>query len=63
VEKNLKLTLTSGDLLYDPTEYRRLVGKLLYLTVTRLDIVYLVRTLSHFMQEPCKTCGIQLYGF
>ncbi|XP_075076494.1 uncharacterized protein LOC142163140 [Nicotiana tabacum] len=54
MEQNLKLTSTNGILLNDPTKYRRLVGRLIYLTVTRPDIVYSVRTLSQFMHEPRK---------
>ncbi|KAK3006201.1 hypothetical protein RJ639_017740 [Escallonia herrerae] len=54
MEQNLKLTPTDGILLSDPTKYRRLVGGLIYLTVTRPDIVYSVRTLSQFMHEPRK---------
>jgi len=46
MEQNLKLTSTDGIVLNDPTKYRRLVGRLIYLTVTRPDIVYSVRTLS-----------------
>lgn len=54
MEQNLALTSTDGALLNDPTKYRRLVGRLIYLTVTRPDIVYPVRTLSQFMHEPRK---------
>ncbi|KAK3027672.1 hypothetical protein RJ639_041909 [Escallonia herrerae] len=54
MEQNLKLTPTDGILLSDPTKYRRRVGRLIYLTVTRPDIVYSVRTLSQFMHEPRK---------
>ncbi|BBG99438.1 hypothetical protein Prudu_009132 [Prunus dulcis] len=42
----------TGELLKDPTRYRRLVGKLIYLTITRPEITYAVNTLSQFMQEP-----------
>ncbi|XP_068466215.1 uncharacterized mitochondrial protein AtMg00810-like [Phaseolus vulgaris] len=55
MEKNLKLTLINDDLLYYPTKYHRLVGRLIYLTVIRPDIIYSIRILSQFMQEPRKT--------
>ncbi|KAK3006152.1 hypothetical protein RJ639_015495 [Escallonia herrerae] len=42
MEQNLKLTPTDGNLLSDPTKHRRLVGRLIYLTVIRPDIVYSV---------------------
>ncbi|EOY08441.1 Uncharacterized protein TCM_022873 [Theobroma cacao] len=35
----------------DLTGYRQLVGKLLYLTFTRLDISYAAQVLSHFMEK------------
>ncbi|KAM2653882.1 hypothetical protein EV2_025463 [Malus domestica] len=54
MKQNLKLTPTDGALLDDPTKYRRLVGHLIYLTVTRPDIVISIRTLSQFMHEPRK---------
>ncbi|WMV38941.1 hypothetical protein MTR67_032326, partial [Solanum verrucosum] len=54
MEQNLKLASTDGIILNDPTKYRRLVGRLIYLTVTRPDIVNSVRTLSQFMHEPKK---------
>lgn len=52
MEHNLKLTPTNRALLNDPTKYRRLVRILIYLLVTRLDIVYSVRTLSQSMHQP-----------
>ena len=44
--------LTKGELFEDPERYRRLVGKLNYLTVTRSDIAYSVSVLSRYMSFP-----------
>ena len=49
---SLKLELTSGDPLADPHAYRRLVGSLQYLALTRPDISYAVNRLSKFMHRP-----------
>ena len=48
---NVQLT-KEGELFEDPERYRKLVGKLNYLTVTRLDIVYSVSVLSQYMSSP-----------
>ena len=37
----------------DVSRYRRILGKLIYLKITRPDTMYVVRVLSLFMQEPC----------
>uniref|UniRef100_A0A2N9HBF7 Integrase catalytic domain-containing protein n=1 Tax=Fagus sylvatica TaxID=28930 RepID=A0A2N9HBF7_FAGSY len=42
MEPNLKLMPDEGDFVDDPDTYRRLVGKLIYLTITRPDISYAV---------------------
>ncbi|KAF5469588.1 hypothetical protein F2P56_013650, partial [Juglans regia] len=52
LEQNLKLTNQDGSLLSDPSPYRRLVGRLIYLTITRPDIVFAVNILSQFMHAP-----------
>ena len=51
IEHNLRLTKFEGEELKDPSHYRRLVGKLLYLTITRPDITFVVHKLSQFMSK------------
>lgn len=53
MKRGLKLSNRS-DLLKDPGRYRRLIGRLIYLTVSRPDITYSVHVLSRFMHEPRK---------
>ena len=36
----------------DLGRYMRLIGKLIYLTVIRLDVTFAVRVLSRFMHQP-----------
>ena len=48
----MKLTKDDRDLLHDASTYRRLIGKLLYLTITRSDLTYVVNRLSQFLAAP-----------
>ncbi|XP_019259751.1 PREDICTED: uncharacterized protein LOC109237816 [Nicotiana attenuata] len=54
LDPTIKLKAKDGTILQDPTYYRKLVGKLNFLTNTRLDIAYSVQHLSQFMQEPIE---------
>ncbi|RVW95818.1 Retrovirus-related Pol polyprotein from transposon RE2 [Vitis vinifera] len=45
----------TGEPLGDPGRYRRLVGKLNYLTITRPDISFPVSVVSQFLQSPCDS--------
>ncbi|XP_015162151.1 uncharacterized mitochondrial protein AtMg00810-like [Solanum tuberosum] len=46
------LTLSDGTHLTDATRYRRVLGRLQYLSFTRPDIAYAVNKLSQFMKAP-----------
>ncbi|XP_019058293.1 PREDICTED: uncharacterized protein LOC109116759, partial [Tarenaya hassleriana] len=52
METKAKLSQSSGNLLADASYYRQLVGKLIYLSVTRPDICFVVQNLSQFMSQP-----------
>ncbi|XP_048493046.1 uncharacterized mitochondrial protein AtMg00810-like [Beta vulgaris subsp. vulgaris] len=52
MQKGLKLSTEEETLLSEPEQYRRRIGKLLYLNLTRPDISYSVQQLSQFMQNP-----------
>jgi len=52
MSQQLKLMDDSDLKLDDPNQFRRLVGKLIYLTITRLDISYSVQILNQFVTSP-----------
>ncbi|RVW61826.1 Retrovirus-related Pol polyprotein from transposon RE2 [Vitis vinifera] len=55
MDPNVKLIPGQGEPLGDPRRYRRLVGKLNYLTITRPDISFPVSVVSQFLQSPCDS--------
>lgn len=52
IEQNHRLATNDGPLLMDQKGYRRLIGRLIYLTHTRPELSYSVHVLSQFMQQP-----------
>ncbi|KAK9673423.1 hypothetical protein RND81_12G166900 [Saponaria officinalis] len=52
MEQRHKLALAEGHELRDVSKYRRLIGRLNYLTITRPELVYYVHILSQFLQAP-----------
>ncbi|CAL9009341.1 unnamed protein product, partial [Prunus brigantina] len=52
IEQNHRLGEQTDDTHVDRGRYQRLVGKLIYLAHTRLDIAYAVSVVSQFMHEP-----------
>ncbi|CAN1141266.1 Retrovirus-related Pol polyprotein from transposon RE1 [Linum perenne] len=52
METNVKYSRDEGELIVDPTLYRRLVGSLIYLTSTRPYLTYSVQVVSQFMAQP-----------
>ena len=52
IEENHKLALAGGALIADATQYRQLIGRFIYLTITYSQLSYVVHVLSQFMQRP-----------
>ncbi|CAL1369789.1 unnamed protein product [Linum trigynum] len=53
IDTKVKLS-SKGTLLKDGEVYRRLVGRLHYLTITRPDIVFAVQQLCQYQRNPCE---------
>ena len=49
---NHGLQIIKGEKLADRGQYQRMVGKLIYLSQTRLDIAYAIGVVSRFMHQP-----------
>ncbi|XP_016207037.1 uncharacterized protein LOC107647480 [Arachis ipaensis] len=54
IDYTTKLCKDNGDDLADSVEYRKLIGRLLYLTNTRPDICFAVEKLSQYLDQPRK---------
>jgi hypothetical protein len=52
MEQHHHLSIDTGAPVEDPAQYRHLVGRLIYLTITRPDITYSVHIFSQFMHDP-----------
>ena len=55
MDLNVKLVPGQGEPLRDPGRYRRLMGKLNYLTITLPDISFPMSFVSQFLQSPCDS--------
>ncbi len=54
LEQNVKLSGDEKNLGEDTIMCRRIVGSLIYMTITRLDLNYAVGVVNQFMQTPRK---------
>lgn len=52
MEVGSQLSIDEGDLLEDPDVNRRMIDRLLYLTITRPDLFFAVNKLSQFVSNP-----------
>lgn len=52
IDPKLRLGKVEEDVAVDKEMYQRLVGRLIYLSHTRLDIAYVVSVISQFMHSP-----------
>ena len=60
VELHLKLRHDDGTLLPQPTRYMELVGSLIYLSATRLNISQAIHVLSQFVSAPTSAHNVTL---
>ena len=51
----INLSQDDGELLKDPNLYRHLIGKLLYLTITRPNLAYSVNRPNQYLANPRST--------
>lgn len=62
----VKLSKSVGVPLANPVKFRRLIGKLLYLTITRPNIMFGVQQLSQFLDSPIDhhwKCALRILNY
>lgn len=52
MDPKIHLIAQDGDLIPDVSQYRRLIGFLLYLTLSKPDITFVVHKLRQFLSQP-----------
>eukprot|EP00253_Pinus_taeda_P021917 PITA_21917 len=62
IQQNVKLHNDDGSKEVDATLYRQLVGSLIYLTTTRLDLSFSVSVLSQLMSKPLENIWVAAKG-
>jgi hypothetical protein len=58
MDQNLRLNAQDGELIAESSSFGRLIGRLVYLTITRTDLTYAVHAnlwTSHDHNTPSKT--------
>jgi hypothetical protein len=55
LDQNGKLSANAGEVLEDAIMYKKIVGSLIYMTITRPDLNYTIGLESLFMQVPRKS--------
>ena len=51
IDVNVKLAQDDGELIDDHLQYKHIIGKLLYLTITKPNLCYAVNLLSKFLAK------------
>jgi hypothetical protein len=55
LSRSLLLKLHDGTASFDGIEYKMVLGSLKYLSLTRLDMSFVMNKLSQFMHKPTQT--------
>ncbi|XP_042038225.1 uncharacterized mitochondrial protein AtMg00810-like [Salvia splendens] len=54
MDPSKQLGQDAGEVMKESSKYRRLIGRLLYLCITRPDITFVVYKLSQYVSKPCE---------